>query len=207
MVKFYHTACIGVKILPRVDNSDFYIAAMKKYGISAKGLNWNSKKSQYIRFEALYSFLKKDIGKCTIVDAGCGFGDFYLFLKENKTLPKEYIGIDIVDEMVFEAKRRTNAKIYKKDLLTDSLITADYYVASGSLNILTRFETYLFIKRCFDSSKKGFLFNMLKGKDKSQSFNYFQPQEIKNYCRSFSKEVIIKKNYMENDFTVFLKKV
>ena len=42
-------------------NLDFYQKAFKKYGISARGLNWNSEDSQKIRFEVLVGFLKDEI--------------------------------------------------------------------------------------------------------------------------------------------------
>ena len=34
-------------------------------------------------------------------------------------------------------------------------LLADWYVASGSMNFLTRLETQLFIQRCFEKSRKG----------------------------------------------------
>ena len=48
------------------------------------GLHWSSKSSQYSRFYFFISYLiKKYIKKedVNIADLGCGFGDFYEFLK------------------------------------------------------------------------------------------------------------------------------
>ncbi len=42
------------------DNHKFYKYAIKKYGISAKGVHWNSQYTQYKRFEVLTSFIKNN---------------------------------------------------------------------------------------------------------------------------------------------------
>ena len=192
--------------MPRIDNTKFYHAALKKYGVSAEGVNWNSEHSQIKRFEIIYKLLKTDLSKNTVADAGCGFGDFYLYLKEQKEI-FSYIGVDIVLENIEIAKERTNQKILQKDILTDSLPKADFYIASGSMNIMNRFETWLFIRRCFDYSKKGFIFNLLKGREQKGSFNYFLPREIRHFAKNLPCEVTIIEGYLDNDFTVYLKRV
>ncbi len=192
--------------MPRINNDRFYQSALKKYGVSAEGVNWNSKYSQIKRFEIIYTLIQKEPSKTTIVDAGCGFGDFYLYVKEQEK-NFGYIGIDIVLENIAIAKERTNQKILHKDIITDSLPRADFYIASGSMNILNRFETWLFIRRCFDYSKKGFIFNLLKGREQKGSFNYFLPKEIKKFAKNLPCEIKIIEGYLENDFTVYLKKI
>jgi SAM-dependent methyltransferase len=140
----------------------------------------------------------------TIVDAGCGFGDFYVYLKEKENLPKTYIGIDLSTPMVVEAKVRTGCKIIQKDILCQSIPMADWYVASGSMNLLTRMETRIFIQRCFEKSRKGFIFNLLEGKEREGSYSYWNPHEMLDLCHTFSHNVRLKEGYMEGDFTVVL---
>ena len=140
----------------------------------------------------------------TIIDAGCGFGDFYKFIKNHDA---KYIGYDIVEENCNIAKERTKQKIYLKGILKDPLEMADFYIASGSMNILSRFETFLFIKKCFEHSKKGFIFNLPCGKDESYNFNYFLPQEIEYFVKKFECEMVLEIGYLPNDFTVFLKRI
>ncbi len=192
--------------MPRIDNSKFYKAALKKYGVSAEGVNWNSKYSQIKRFEIIYTLLKPNLSKSSIADAGCGFGDFYLYLKEREENFK-YIGLDIVSENIEIAREITNQKIVQKDILTDSIPKVDFYIASGSMNIMNRFETWLFIRRCFDHSKKGFIFNLLKGREQKGSFNYFLPKEIKQFAKNLPCEIKIIEGYLENDFTIYLNRV
>ena len=192
--------------MPRIDNQRFYETAIRRYGCTARGLNWNSKASQHTRFEVIYELLADELSSAKMVDAGCGFGDLYLFLKQKGALPRSYIGYDTLDEALFVAHKRTKQRFVKCDILCDALEEADYYIASGSMNILNRFETHLFIERCFEASQKGFVFNLLKGDDISEHFNYWQVEEILLHVKEFGCEVTLKEGYMEGDFTIFLKK-
>jgi len=188
--------------MARTDNKTFYNTSLEKYGKSAQGVRWNSQKSQFIRFKILVNFLPKEIDRLSIVDAGCGFGDLYLYLKEEYKAPKSYVGLEMMQEMITEAKVRTGCEIYDCDILKDKLIEADYYVCSGAMNILTCFETTLFISRCFKASKKGFIFNLLEGEDESLVYNYFLPKEIKKIAKELGATIKIKKGYLERDFSV-----
>lgn len=148
-----------------------------------------------------------DLSTSNIVDAGCGFGDLYLYLKEHSSTPKKYIGLEIMESMIGPALERTGCQILACDILHDPLPEADYYVCSGAMNILTRFETHLFIRRCFEASKKGFVFNLLKGPDESLVYNYFRPSEIKKLGRELGAKVKIKEGYLPRDFSVAFYKV
>ena len=191
--------------MPRIDNDKFYLNALKKYGQSAKGLNWHDKYSQIKRFEIITNLLEPDLKENnTVIDAGCGFADFYLYLSKEHNI--NYTGYEIVDENIKLAKKNSKQRILKKDILTDKLDYSDFYIASGSMNILSRFETYLFIERCFTHAKKGFVFNLPYGKDQSRNFNYFLPQEIKRFAKKFDCKIITKTGYLPHDFTIYLKK-
>ncbi|WP_041958579.1 class I SAM-dependent methyltransferase [Sulfurospirillum arsenophilum] len=192
--------------MPRLNNKTFYENAIKRYGCTAKGLNWNSKQSQHTRFEVIHTLLEEHLPSSTVIDAGCGFGDLYLYLQQKGSLPRKYVGYDMLQEALFVAKKRTKQHFAHKDILNDELEHADFYIASGSMNILNRFETFLFIRRCFEASKKGFIFNLLRGEEKEGHFNYFLPEEIEAHVNDFAYDVEIYEGYMEGDFTVFLKK-
>ena len=55
-------------------NTLFYKKAIDKYGIT--------------------SFIEDSIKESTIIDAGCGFGEYYNYLFDNNLKPKSYLGID-----------------------------------------------------------------------------------------------------------------
>ncbi|MEA3554200.1 MAG: class I SAM-dependent methyltransferase [Campylobacterota bacterium] len=186
-----------------MDNNKFYQTSIKEFGISAQGVHWNSKYTQYKRFEILTKLIKKDIKSSSIIDVGCGFAEYYNYLQNNNRTPSKYIGIDCEDEMVNISKKRfPNQEFYKQNILYDNLINADYYISSGALNILTYDEINIFIKKCFESANKGFLFNFLK----NLTFNSIKKYEIIDICKTHTNNIIIKENYLENDFTIFMVK-
>jgi SAM-dependent methyltransferase len=189
--------------MARIDQKNFYQNNYDTYGVSAEGVAWDSVQTQKRRFSVIDSCLG-DIKNDTLVDAGCGFGDLYLYLKEKNRLPKTYTGLDLCMPMVTEAKERTGCKIVQRDILRQTIPPADWYVASGSMNLLTRLETGIFIQRCFEKSRKGFVFNLLCGKEQKGRYSYWLPHEIIALCRQVSTKVQIKEGYMEGDLTVVL---
>jgi len=189
--------------LAQKHNKQFYQKAIEKYGTTALGVHWNSKHTQYKRFEILTQFIKKNISSSTLVDVGCGFGEYYKYLEVNNKLPKKYIGIDCEKDMVTTCKIRLPLQEFKiQNVLTDILLQADYFVCSGALNILTQDEAYIFIKKCFEASKVGFVFNFLK----SNSYNQLKINDVLKFCNTFKCEVKTKDNYLDNDFTIFMVK-
>jgi len=71
------------------------------------------------------------------------------------------------------------------------------------MNILDEFETHLFIRNCYESSKKGFIFNILYGEIQSQTYNYLTKQEIQSIAKGLGvRELVFKDGYLEDDITV-----
>lgn len=193
--------------MSRVNNKDFYLSAINKHGITAKGLNWNSKETQEIRFDVILEMLPQDLSEFCITDAGCGFADFYLYMQGKSKTPKKYIGIDNLDKMCEISLTNSNSKIINADVCKDTLPTCDYYICSGALNTLNKFETYQFIQNCYSTCSKGFIFNILYGNKLSKTYNYFNLREIKQLAKELHvQDMKIKKDYLEDDITVaFLK--
>ena len=190
--------------MSRINNEEFYSAAIKKHGDSSKGVHWNSVYIQEIRFKVLLSCI--DDEWFSIVDAGCGFGDFHGYLQKKEILFSHYVGLDLSPSMVEIAKEKTNCKILECDICRDVLPQADYYVCSGAMNILSRFDTYLFIRNCYEACSKAFVFNLLMGEDDSLVYNHFYPEELQGLFDELGAKVTVKKGYLKHDFTVCLEK-
>jgi len=189
--------------MPKIDSEQFYTSAIKTHGISAKGVNWASKENQELRFDALLKLLPNNLSNLTLGDAGCGFGDFYLYLAKKKKLPKKYIGIDSLVDMYSIASENTAEEIIIADICKEELPVLDFYVCSGALNVLTPFETQLFIQNCYKSSKKGFIFNALLGEKKSETYNYLSITQVDKIADDLKvKEVNYLQGYLEDDITV-----
>lgn len=189
--------------MKKINNKEFYETAINKYGVSPRGVHWNSKNSQYKRFEAITSFIKKDIINSTLLDVGCGFGEYYKYLSINNKLPAKYIGIDCEKSMIDLANTRfPNQKFIIKDVLKDNLIHSDYLICSGALNILDIDQIDIFIKKSFEHCNKGFIFNFLK----NVTFTVIKKDEIIDITKRYTKNMIIKEDYLDNDFTIFMVK-
>ena len=193
--------------MPKIDDKTFYKTAIERYGITAKGVNWHSKESQKIRFDIILDMLPKDISSYGVADAGCGFGDLYLYMLKKEKKPKEYIGIDSLIDMYSIASDRTGCEIVVADICKDRLPSADYYICSGAMNILESFETHLFIRNCYYASKEGFIFNVLHGDKKSKTYNYMTTKQIKQIAEELGVgKLILRDDYMQDDITaLFLK--
>ncbi len=190
--------------MSRIDNEKFYTAAIKKYGKGPRGVHWNSSYSQQKRFEVLLSCIE-DSG-FSIADAGCGFGDLHAYLLEHSVQFDSYIGLDLSPSMVEIARANTGCEIFECDICRDILPDADYYICSGAMNILSRFDTYMFIGNCYKASQKGFVFNLLMGEDDSLVYNHFYPYELQSLFDELGAKATIKEGYMKHDFTIFLEK-
>lgn len=189
--------------MPRIDSEKFYTSAIDKHGVSAKGVNWSSKESQHIRFKTIMQMLPSDLSTFTLADAGCGFGDFYLYSQKKKNPPKEYIGLDSVTDMYSIASERTGCEIIIADICKDELPTASYYICSGAMNVLNSFETHLFIRNCYEASEIGFIFNILHGSKESETYNYLTTAQINSIASDLGvKNISIKDDYMQDDITV-----
>ncbi len=186
-----------------LSNKKFYEKSLKEYGVSAQGVHWNSKYTQYKRFEVLTKCIKKDIKNSSLVDVGCGFGEYFNYLLNNHKTPTNYIGIDCEEKMIEISQIRfPNLEFVVQNVLCDTLISADYYVCSGAMNILTYDEVEIFIQKCFEVSQKGFVFNYLK----NITFNEIKQHEIEAICKRYTQNIKTKEGYLDNDFTIFMLK-
>lgn len=188
-----------------LDNHSFYSKAFKEYGVSAKGVHWNSKESQYTRFEVLIDFIKDDVKDSSLIDVGCGYGELFLYLREKRLLPKkDYLGIDCEEFMINLAQKRFKDELfYNCDILTQLVPKADYLVCSGALNIFDGNDFLLAIQKCFNASRKGFVFNYLV---QDASLHKLSQETILRYLNTLTKNIKMNTDYLENDCTIFLEK-
>ena len=187
--------------MPRIDSEKFYTSAINIHGTTAKGVNWTSKETQEIRFDVILDILPKNI--TSLVDAGCGFGDFYIYMKTKNRVPKKYIGIDSLTDMYSIASNNTAQEIIIADITKDRLPHANFYICSGAMNVLNPFETHLFIRNCFLACETAFIFNILHGDKQSETYNYISTCQIENIAKELGvKEIKLRDDYMQIDITV-----
>lgn len=100
------------------------------------------------------------------------------------------------------SKRFIDTEFYVKNILKDKLPLADYYICSGAMNILEKEEVFIFIEKCFESSKVAFISNFLI----NDPLTKVKIKDILLYCKNLSQNIQIKENYLDNDISILIKK-
>ncbi|MBW1617064.1 MAG: class I SAM-dependent methyltransferase [Deltaproteobacteria bacterium] len=216
-----------MKILKKISNQTIkrYSERYNKLGYNVKTLGWGSDEQQEYRFtQTLYA----DLNQKRILDIGCGFGDYYSFIKKNGINIKKYTGWDINSDLIEEAER-----IHKKDtinsfkvrnVIDDSCNTdkpvADIGVMLGVLNFNLKddFSNYdyskFIIKKAFNLVTELLIVDFLS-KYRTKSYPnedfvfYHDPVKMLEFAMTLSNNVGLKHNYMpipQKEFMLFIYK-
>lgn len=200
--------------LKKIEN--LYSKNIKTLGVSSKAVGWNSKESQYLRFEKLLSIIdfKEEF---SINELGCGYGELYKYLINNNYSFSSFNGYDISKEMLKECKNYlnhpNNLNLYHSSQIET---LSDYTLASGIFNVPfdnTPEDWSIFIKKTiqnmFENSKKGISFNFLTTyvDYKANNLFYQSPEEIFGFCmEKYDKNVQLIHNYELYEFTILINK-
>ena len=161
----------------RYSNQDFDSYKDQNVSLYRKRLNyyneneganifWSSKDAQEKRFKAL-----TDIGNLEdteILDVGCGYCDLYDYLKQNDINVKNYVGVDIVPEIVEKAKElHPDINIQVRDIQEEPLEenSFDWVFGSGIFALQDRnWQQYVInmLKEMLKIARKGVAVNFLK---------------------------------------------
>ncbi len=87
----------------RIATQERYRKRWQEFGYDPRTLGWN-KDCQWVRFEAAFDGIRPDEQE-SVLDLGCGFGDLLGFLRA-RGWQGRYTGVDLVDELIGEARRR-----------------------------------------------------------------------------------------------------
>jgi SAM-dependent methyltransferase len=195
--------------------ADFYLSRLKVFGINtAYSVGW----SDYLQAQLFEKLMKvlSDIPSDkphTLLDAGCGLGDFMLYLNHHGYSKIIYHGIDIIPEMILSAQEKYPGSDFKVADFSDSSFKTeyDYIVCSGAMNILAArnragHEKFIqdFIRKMYSLSRIGCAFNLLtqEGKDffpEDEIFYYADRLKVYRFCSGLSAGVSM--DYQEHDYT------
>ena len=198
---------------------DYYNKILNKHGNNFKGMNWSSKKSQYVRFEKLLNISKLE--NKSIHDLGCGNAEMLKFLKIKKIKFKNYLGSDLSNEMIklcnerFKKSKRINFENF--DILKrKNLFKYDYVLTSGIFNVKNSiheadWKRYVFrvIKKMFLSCRCGIGLNFLTFDTtfREKKLFYMSLDELVKFLRkNISRKIVITHDYELWEFTVFIYK-
>jgi cyclopropane fatty-acyl-phospholipid synthase-like methyltransferase len=197
----------------------YYQNNLSAHGAGAQGVGWKNEEAQHVRFEQLLKVIYSK-GPFTINDIGCGVGDLSAYISAKK-IEYQYVGYDVLDEMVTQAKLKypeNGSRRFEQVNDLAQMKEADYCVASGIFNL--KFEVseeswkeYIIetIRILHGKSKLGFSFNALTSySDKDfmkPELHYSNPAWLFDYCKThFAKNVALLHDYSQYDFTILVKK-
>lgn len=188
---------------------EYYDGRLKTYGHDTRSLGWIPG-ARDVRLGVLTGI--GDLGGASILDVGCGFGDLYGYLSK-RNINVDYTGIDIKPEFIDIAKNtHPDASFMVADIETYRTVkTFDWAFASGIFTIRIS-DNRAFIestlKRMFELSGKGFAADFLSDTGTRETDTYWQcrPEEVLRFCRTLSKRIVIRCDYMPTEFCVYVYK-
>lgn len=186
-------------------NNLIYADSISLYPNDHRGVNWISHESQFVRFKILCE-IADDIFSSNLLDVGCGLGHLVDYLHTNQ-FSGTYKGIDIFNPMITLAKNRhPDFDFDCNDIHAIEKMTFEYVLASGIFAFVDSECTKKTIADLFQRATKGLAFNCLSTatKNKVPGVYYHQPQVLINFCKELTPHVILRENYLPNDFTLYL---
>jgi len=185
--------------------------AWQRFGFHPNALFWTSREIQEIRFQILLE-AGMTAGD-TLLDVGCGFGDFSAWLARQGVSVK-YTGIDLSPELLEEGRRRyPDIALHEGDLFEfdPAPSSYDWITLSGTLN---RDHgdggdyARAVIRRMYQVTRKGIAFNLLDARHRWTQGRWdlqsFHPDDITELAASLSSTYLVRDGYLPNDFTVLI---
>ena len=192
--------------------SKFYNKRAKEYDDPLKVMDWSSKYAQNVRFKILTE-IGNLYGK-SILDVGCGFADLFVFFQK-RGINVNYTGIDVSDEIINKAKeKRPDLNLICADILKDYTIPkADFVISSGIHSVKTFNNTgrvKKVIKRMYELCNMAMGTNMFSTYYPKETFAHYavryDPEKIFSFAKTLSDYVVLRHDYLPNDFTVYIYK-
>lgn len=169
---------------------------------------WGSPRSQSDRYQI---FLRElPLAGSSVLEVGCGFGDFLSFARESRALPRRYLGVDLSSRIVTAARRRhPEAEFAVLDILrADPPFSPDFIIASGIMAVdVPDYEGYVLaiLQRFFALGSRGFALNFLSAcSDRPDGRSrYVEPAWLLSlFMRQIDWRCRLVHDYRRNDFTL-----
>lgn len=201
-----------------------YSDRYQQLGYDVKTLGWGSKAQQLARFQqttSIYKFSNSD----TILDIGCGFGDYFQFLMEEQIVFRHYTGCDINEDLLNEARKRNNlessstyttANIKNSNAFESSSFDVGVMLGVLNLNFHGAPDNYEYSMNAIKNVWKwvdkvliiDFLSNRLSPSYPKEDFVFYHdPVQMLEFAFSLSSNVILKHDYLpipQKEFMIFI---
>jgi ubiquinone/menaquinone biosynthesis C-methylase UbiE len=195
-----------------IETSRWYEEKVALHGYDHQGLGFRNRSSQQRRFGALLAL--GDFDGRSVLDVGCGFGDFLAFLRDHGINPR-YTGVDICEPMIRRCRERfaaSDASFHVADVLAFEPTEAhDFVVASGIFGLDSRDARARIrptMRRMFHWAGIGMAANFLSQRslEPAEARVYVDPAEALEMGLALTHAVRLDHSYLPNDFTIHLDK-
>lgn len=187
--------------------------ALLRHGWHPNALYWSNLSVQETRFAVL-----AEVGLQAgdrVLDVGCGFGDLAVFLRM-RGHDVAYTGIDISPELIAAGRERyPGITLHEGDLLEldPTPQSFDVVMLSGALNEgLGDGGDYArrVIETMYQSCRRAVAFNLLDARNdwiaSRPDLQAFEPKAMLDFCQTFAAHCELREGYLDNDFTLFLRR-
>lgn len=186
-----------------------YNDRLARFGDDIRTLGSGTVERRRLRFDVLSAVGIED--GCSVIDLGCGFGDFAGYL-EARGLRVEYLGIDINTSLLEIAGRKyPRARFASLDFLTDDIPAADFVVASGTFNLALRTDdNYAYVgrvlRRAYGIARRGVAmdFHTSFVDYRVPDVFYYEPSRLLTEAKAITKRVTLRHDYPLYEFCLYL---
>ena len=199
-----------------------YSDRYNQLGTDVRTLGWGNIEQQSYRF--IQALQAENLSQKSILDIGCGFGDFLSACIDNNLEIRNYTGWDINPDLIRVAQERhPMASFSALDLsnLDDVFVVAEVGLMLGvlNLNFKDKYDNLVFskmmIKKAFDSVSKSLVVDFLSSHKSpdypSEDFVFYHdPAEMLSYALTLTPSVRLFHDYLpipQKEFMLVLEHV
>lgn len=188
--------------------SGYYEKLIKQYGHDPRACDYGIAESQQIKFRVLSEVMP--LSRRTVLDIGCGFADFAIYLKKRYSAV-QYCGLDLCPDMIERARNSRPDLNLRVGNVLDAYFdkTFDVVTANGIFYLLGKEAWSLMqaiIGRMFELATSAVAFNSLSAwaDEKEDGEFYADPLQVVSFCRTLTPWVTLRNDYHPRDFTVYM---
>lgn len=197
--------------------SSYYSDKLAAHGPTPSGVDWKDTISHQLRHRQFLRLLADD-PDASVLDVGCGYGDFLSFLRSAGHRGR-YIGYDIAAPMVETARQLHGEGPDHRFVVGQAPKNgADYAIGSGILNVMRGSSPEVWgdyvratIESLHAAGRRGFGFNMLSltsdPERRRADLFYGDPAGMLAHCISrYGRHVALLQDYGLWEFTVLVRR-
>ena len=194
----------------------YYASKLEAHGSTPQGVDWNGVGSHETRHRQFLRLLDGAVD-ASIIDLGCGFGDFLRYLRAEGYRGR-FTGYDIAPEMIEKARElhgETDDRQWRIGAEPDD--AADFAIASGIFNVKGDAPNAVwthYVRQTIDvlarAGRRGFAFNVLSlssdPERRRPNLYYADPADMLAHCLShYGRSVALLQDYGLYEFTVVVR--